>query len=272
MKPLRAPGRRTVTLRPIRANAGVEKEYRDALQREIDKMAASFQYWIKATWRKDTPRVAMAADASPVRALQAVLQRLGRYWTRRFDTVAVDLATRFADKSIKHTNTAMQASLTDAGFALEFKMTEGAREALSAVIAENVGLIRSIPQKYLQQVETRVWESVSTGSDLNALANGLADEYGVTWRRAKLIARDQNTKAAAAIEAARRRDLGIRQAIWVHSGAGKEPRESHVKAGADKLVFDLDKGAYLDGEWVLPGYAINCRCTSRAIIPGLDDD
>jgi uncharacterized protein with gpF-like domain len=273
VKPLRSPGRRSVVVRPIRANAGVEASYRAALQGAIDDMARSVQYWLKAAWRDNPPiqRGTMAADTSPVKALQRALSKLSRAWIKRFDDLSVQLATRFADKSVKHTNTAMQAALTDAGFAIEFKMTAGATEALNAVVAENVGLIRSIPQKYLQAVEQRVWQTVAQGSDLNALANGLKDEYGITWKRAKLIARDQNTKATAAIEAARRQDLGIRQAIWVHSGAGKEPRPSHVQAGADKLVFDLDKGAYLDGEWVLPGYAINCRCTSRAIIPGLDD-
>ncbi|HHN9167526.1 TPA: phage head morphogenesis protein, partial [Escherichia coli] len=49
---------------------------------------------------------------------------------------------------------------------------------------------------------------------------------------------------------------------------GKQPRPSHVKA--DGKEFDLDKGLYLDGEWVLPGEAINCRCTWSPVIPGID--
>jgi len=80
----------------------------------------------------------------------------------------------------------------------------------------------------------------------------------MTHRRAALIARDQSSKASAVIENTRRKELGITQAIWQHSGGGHVPRPLHVKAGRDKLVFDLDKGAYIDGKWILPGTEINC--------------
>ena len=73
------------------------------------------------------------------------------------------------------------------------------------------------------------------------------------------------------MENVRRIELGITSAIWIHSGAGKEPRPSHVKAGADKLEFELSKGAYIDGKYILPGTEINCRCVSRSIIKGLID-
>jgi hypothetical protein len=37
---------------------------------------------------------------------------------------------------------------SNAGFTVEFKMTSQMNNALQATIAENVGLIRSIPEKY----------------------------------------------------------------------------------------------------------------------------
>jgi uncharacterized protein with gpF-like domain len=165
----------------------------------------------------------------------------------------------------------MQASLKNAGFAVPFKQTDAMRHGYAAVVAENVSLIKSIPTQYLGDVQKQVWKSVQSGHDLATLTKGLQDKYKITFDRAKLIARDQNAKAHAVIEAARRQELGITQAIWVHSGGGKEPRPSHVEAGAKGLVFDLSKGAYLDGEWVLPGQAINCRCTSKAIVAGWED-
>lgn len=271
MKPLRAPTAKPITLRAIRPNAGIGAWYQDQLQRLIAEMANSVQYWIAATWRADTPLNSMAQDASPIRELRRTMERLGRKWTKRFDQASEELSAKFADKSIKHTNEAMQSALKDAGFAVEFKLTTEMREAIAGTIAENVALIRTIPQQYLGKVESQVWRSVASGGDLATLTKELQDNYGVTYRRAKLIATDQNAKAHAAIENTRRQQLGITQAIWVHSGAGKEPRPSHVKAGADKLVFDLDKGAYLDGEWLLPGYAVNCRCVSRAVVAGWED-
>ena len=63
---------------------------------------------------------------------------------------------------------------------------------------------------------------------------------------------------------ARRKELGIKRAIWRHSSAAKEPRQSHVKANGK--MFDVDKGMLIDGEYILPGMKINCGCTSRAVI------
>ncbi len=271
MKALRAPTAKPIEVRPIRPNAGIEAQYRRALQALIADMANSYRHWLRATWNQSPPRSTMAQDASPILALRKVLERLGRHWVKRFDKASEELSARFADKSIKHTNHAMQMALKDAGFVVDFKPSIDVTEVARAIVGENVALIKSIPQKYLADVQTQVWQSVAAGHDLAALSKGLQSRYGITFKRAALIARDQNAKANAEIEAARRQELGITQAVWVHSGAGKEPRPSHVKAGADRLVFDLGKGAYLEGEWVLPGQAINCRCTSKAIIPGWED-
>jgi uncharacterized protein with gpF-like domain len=99
------------------------------------------------------------------------------------------------------------------------------------------------------------------------LSDQLRIRYGMTKRRAALIARDQNNKATAQLVRVRQKGIGANQAMWVHSHGGKVPRPSHVKAGADKLIYEIDKGAYLDGEWVWPGTAINCRCVSKTVIP-----
>jgi uncharacterized protein with gpF-like domain len=93
--------------------------------------------------------------------------------------------------------------------------------------------------------------------------------FARTRRRAAFIARDQNSKANATIQRVRQQSIGITQAIWCHSHGGKDKRPSHVAAGAEKLVYEIDKGAYLDGEWVWPGTAPNCKCFSRPILPAV---
>ena len=44
------------------------------------------------------------------------------------------------------------------------------------------------------------------------------------------------------------------------------PRASHVAASGKR--YDVAKGMYLDGVWTWPGHEINCRCVSKAVIPG----
>jgi uncharacterized protein with gpF-like domain len=92
----------------------------------------------------------------------------------------------------------------------------------------------------------------------------------VTKRRAALISRDQNNKATAVITRVRQQELGVAEAIWVHSTAGKTPRPTHVKAGRERVRYAIAEGWYDPHEKknVWPGELINCRCVSRAVIPG----
>lgn len=139
---------------------------------------------------------------------------------------------------------------------------------ITAITFFGISGIRSIGQQYLNRVEESVWRSVNAGYDMAQLTGELRKDYGISERRAAFIARDQTNKAKAAIEKARRQELGITEAIWIHSHAGKEPRPSHVAANGKR--FDVGKGMYLDGEWVQPGEEINCRCTSRSVIKGFN--
>jgi len=68
---------------------------------------------------------------------------------------------------------------------------------------------------------------------------------------------------------ARQADLGIREAIWMHSHAGKKPRPEHVKM--DGKTYNITKGMWDPHEkkWIFPGELINCRSTGRPIVPGL---
>jgi uncharacterized protein with gpF-like domain len=146
-------------------------------------------------------------------------------------------------------------------------MTRGMQDAMNATIKENVALIKSIPQQYFLEVEGIVMRGFTKGRDLQLITEELQKRYGITSRRAANIARDQSNKLTATTEQARRVELGLFEAEWIHSGGGKEPRQSHVKAGKEKRRFDVCEGCLIDGEYILPGEKINCRCGSRVILP-----
>jgi len=254
------------TIIPTRANAGVEAWYRRQLDNHVRAMQKSVVYWLAANYKASGAAVAM--DASPAVFLRDAMRKLTKRWTKAFDEIAQKLAARFASDAMQNTDVSLSNALKAAGLTIEFKMSAPMNNALQATIAENVGLIRSIPEKYFTEVEGLVMRSVARGRDLSYLTDELQKRYGITRRRAALIARDQNNKATSVMQAARQKSLGITQGIWRHSHAGKEPRPSHVKA--DGKVFDLDKGMFLDGKWVMPGEEINCRCTWSAVLPGLN--
>ena len=256
-------------VRAIHANRGIEAKYRKAMQKLISDMTASFEYWLKAAYRKNPPRMAtlveQAQDASPSNDINATLKDLGKRWIDKFNEYAPKIAEAYLLGMFKSRDSAFRQALKDAGWAMDFKMTPAVRDAFNASLAENVGLIKSIPQKYLQQVEGIVMRSYSAGADLHSMFTQLKKLYPMTNRRASLIARDQSNKANSVINKARRMELGIKEAIWMHSNAGKVPRPAHVAANGRK--FKVAEGCLISGEYIQPGEKINCRCTSRAVLP-----
>jgi uncharacterized protein with gpF-like domain len=268
--------RKPQTLKPVRANAGIEAAYRAKLDAMIAEMAASVTYWVKAAYRAKPPEMAQDAPdgammpGSPATRMQATMRGLGRRWQRKFDAMAPEMAEHFAAATLGRADGAMAGILKRGGWTVELKMTAPMNDAYQAIIGEQVGLIKSISAEYLGEVEGLVMRSVSMGRDLGWLSGQLQTRYGVTKRRAALIARDQNNKATATLTRVRQLQIGCTEAVWEHSTAGKHPRLSHVKASGKR--YDIAKGMLLDGEWLLPGEAINCRCFSRPIIPGLGDD
>ena len=258
--------RKPKTLRPTLPNAGTAAWYRRKLEVEIKAMHQSLVWWISAQYKAGG--FAMDADnaeEADAERLQQEMERLRAQWEQHFDDLGERLANMFAKKVMGYTDYNAKTAFQVLGLTVGMTMTAAMQQAYQGVIGEQVGLIRSIARQHLDNVQRLVMESVSRGRDLYYLSKELRERYGITKRRAALIARDQNNKATATLQAARQLEMGITHGIWKHSGAGKEPRPSHVQANDKK--FDLRKGMYLDSEWTLPGQQINCRCRWEGVLP-----
>ncbi|MFL9904264.1 phage head morphogenesis protein [Paraburkholderia fungorum] len=282
MAKLVSPTGKDIALRPVRANAGIEAAYKKQLDRWIDAMHKSLVWWISAQYRANPPP-SLAQDAgfesfrdgSPANAMRRAIHRMSRRWMKAFDKGADDLAKYFVDKAAGATDVQLKDILKKAGFTVQFKTTAEVNNAMQAAIGENVGLIKSIASEHLSQVEGTVMRHMQTGRDIGALTKDLTERYDITKKRAAFIARDQANKMTAVINRTRQNELGITQARWKHSGAGKHPRLSHLAAGRDNggkgVLYDVAKGCLIDDEYIWPGQLPNCRCTSQSVIPGLGD-
>lgn len=254
------------TVRAVHANRGIESRYRKQLQTMIDEMANSAEYWLKAAYRKSPPRMAMLAqDASPSIRIKKVMEELSKRWIGRFEEYAPIIAEVYVKDMFKASDSAFRRALKDAGWSVEFKMTPAVRDAMNAAIQENVGLIRSIPQQYLSKVEGTVMRNYAVGRDLESMVQEIKAIYAGVGKRASLIARDQSNKLNAVVNRARQMELGITEAIWQHSHAGKNPRPDHVAANGKR--YKIAEGCLISGEHIQPGEEINCRCTSRPVLP-----
>lgn len=250
--------RKPVLLPDFRPNAGIHAKYRAELNRLLRSVRNEVMEAVKNHWRQSTP---IALDASP---LAMLIDQIIIRWIQRLNELPQKLARDFVKSTLTSYDRRFDAALRKAGMTVNLQLTDTTRLAMRKAIGMNVGLIKSIPMVYLTDVQKYVNEAVDAGFDLATLTDNLDHAYHIGRNRAKLIARDQANKVHSVMEQARRQEVGITKAIWRHSAAAKEPRKSHVAANGKE--FDISKGMYLDGEWVLPGQAINCGCTSRAVI------
>lgn len=255
-------------LRPVRPNLGIEIAYRNKLTSLVDQMSASVLYWLSASYRANTPR--MAQDETPADALRRSIRKSASQWTKRFDAASEQLGDYFALSVEKRSSDALRKILRDGGISVEFKMTAAMRDVVDATVHANVSLIKSIPSQYFDQVEGIVMRGVQTGRDVGQVTKDLEGRLGVTKRRAAFIALDQNNKATAAFNKVRLTEVGITEAIWMHSGGGREPRPTHLKAGREGTRYTISEG-WLDpavGKHIQPGELIHCKCVGRPVIKG----
>jgi uncharacterized protein with gpF-like domain len=170
--------------------------------------------------------------------------------------------------------TTIHASLKElsGGLSLETGVvSEGLEDVSKAIVAENVSLIRSIPEQYFNDVTGSVMRSITAGKGLQDLVPALEKYEGITLRRANNIALDQTRKAYNGVNRHKLMELGVKQFIWHHSNAGQTPRDSHRKI--DGHVFSFEN---LDNEQAdlgvperdrgYPGYPVNCRCFIQSVI------
>lgn len=262
--------RRGIRLRPVRANEGVASRYSNRLHDIIQEMSANFTLHLTRAWKEEQNLVGFASDAaaSQVRLLDRVLKRLLPRWTSIWDERGERIVKEFTKTSQSTTDNSLMQSLKSAGWAIKFKPTVASVEAYRLVFANNIALVKSLPQQFMKNVEGAVWRNVMRGFDAGKLTQDIIQETGVSLRHAAFIANDQVRKAQAVFEIERCEQVGIIYGTWQHSDAGRHPRPSHV--AADGKRFKLKDGLMLDGRQVWPGTEPNCKCFFVPILPAMD--
>lgn len=149
-------------------------------------------------------------------------------------------------------------------------------------IAENVQLIKTIPNRYFSQIARAVSDNFR-GHDQQGQVESLAgriQQLGFsTTKHAQFIARDQTAKVTSDTTRARHQSIGIDEYFWRNSNdervvgnpAGLYPKGN--KGHGNHWVREGKRYKYskppFDGH---PGQAYNCRCTAEAILDTDDMD
>lgn len=145
-------------------------------------------------------------------------------------------------------------------------------KAVGASIVENVSLIKSIPQQYLDRIAGAVTRSMQPGGTFEDLKKEIKRYGQMTERRAYNIAIDQSGKVYNAITLHQMKQTGIKKFRWQHTAGTVRQREWHLHKypnGLNGGVFSLDDPPIIDphyGTRGFPGQLPYCRCCMLAVI------
>lgn len=247
-----------ITLNSIAPDASLTKWYREQMQGMMDEMRLDVIDQVVKPYRSE-----IAMDGI-LDWMGHVIDGLVSKWMKNLDSISESIAKELVGRSKTNYDKRLHNILRKRGFTVNFKHTQYIQDQAQIALEENVALIKSIGNQYLDKVRSAVWRSVKNGYDLESLVKQLKEIDGVEDRRAKNIAKDQTAKLNQAFEKARAQELGIKEAIWVHSSAGRTFRHDHVKANGQR--YEIEKGCYISGEYIQPAWKINCRCRAKLII------
>ena len=245
----------------VRYNAALQRIAR-AVRKDIDEVIVPLVKQYAPEYVQDsTPTLDGWADTI-ARALQFLL---GKWLSPPARQAAESIASEFVRSQMRVNSRGRRAFGIDV-----FSNSQQAVDYLEAATFQNAILITSIPAQYLEQVQNIVMTNMRAGMRPSFIEKALSEQFGVTSRRAKMIARDQQAKVQGELNKRKQQAVGFEYFRWVDSH-DQRVRHRHREI-ADK-VTPYGKGVYRwddlplsdKGEPIAPGQDFQCRCVAVAV-------
>lgn len=150
-------------------------------------------------------------------------------------------------------------------------------QLLNVKIAENVALITSVKNEYVEDIGKIVRDNILNGERSTRLITEIKERGQVTEARAKLIARTETSKVNAQLGRLRAEALGSKTYVW-STVIDERTRTDHVVMDGklcrfdDPTVYSDDDGktwkprSQIGGVEILAGDIYNCRCTALPVV------
>lgn len=257
---------------PMIPPASVRAWYRGQLDQISAAMVEDYRVSIRDALKNPNVQKVFTTDASANSVFQKVLEKLNQKWGDIFRGFAKQTSQKFVDKSDEHSKASTVFSLSTAGIEQPvMKYNEAVINTLQSAQSFNHTLITGIQAEVHEKIYTAVMLSLTSPNPEEQGQSGIEAELkkigGFTKDRSKLIARDQTSKLYSALADERMEQNGVDEFEWMHSSAGKVPRQSHIDK--DGQIFKINDPRLWEGkksDQGPPGWAINCRCRRRPII------
>lgn len=137
-------------------------------------------------------------------------------------------------------------------------------QVMQQLLAEQVGLIKSIPREAAQRVHRLTLEGIENSARASEIAKEIMRSGDVAKSRAMLIARTEVSRTATTLTQARAQHIGSPGYWWETTGDG-DVRPSHKKMQGTFVKWD--EPPTLDGMTGHAGCMPNCRCWARVALP-----
>jgi SPP1 gp7 family putative phage head morphogenesis protein len=138
---------------------------------------------------------------------------------------------------------------------------------MDALLAEQVGLIKSIPLAAAQRVHKIVQDAQISGVRADTVAAEIMRTNEVSASKARLIARTEVARASSKLTEARARRIGSKGYIW-RTSTDADVRHSHKEMEGKYVDWD-NPPTLSDGHTTHAGQIFNCRCWCEPVIPDL---
>lgn len=257
---------------PLIPSAAIRVWYASELRSIVKPMVADYRAEINRTL--ESPHVAkyFGMDASVTESMKRVLGVLNSKWDSIFTSFAKSLSESFVKKTDEHATSATSFSLSSAGLeAPVATYNEAIANTLGAAQSFNNTLITGIQEDVHEQIYSAVMLSLTSPDPekqgASGIENALKEVGGFSDNRIDLITRDQTSKLFSSLSDERMAQNDVDEFEWLHSSAGKVPREDHVHKNG--MIFKLNDPRLWEGKKAdqgPPGWAINCRCRKVPII------
>lgn len=248
----------------IQYNAKLQRIARQ-VKRDIDATIMPLVRRYATEYTQDAAPV-ITSDAWPDAIQSAMQALLARWASDQFVRIADSIAATFVRTALAKSERDMKKST---GIDV-FSGSSSMQDYLKASAQQNAQLIKSIPADYLAQVSTLVTANMRSGMRPGYIERALQEQFGVTQRRAKFIARDQTGKIQGELAERQQRGAGFDYFQWIDSDDSRV-RERHAEI-AEKVtaygpgVYRWDNLPLSDkGVPIKPGSDYSCRCTSRPV-------
>jgi SPP1 gp7 family putative phage head morphogenesis protein len=212
---------------------------------------------------------AVRVDAArpPGRRVNTILDGISEAFYRKFNHARLEaLAARYMDRTQKFHREQFAKQIQEAlGIELPGLLDRRMRARVAASTAQNVSLIKSIPQTYFDQVEKVTVAGLSAGHRHEEISRDLEERFEVAKSSARLVARDQTLKFYGEVNKVRQEALGVSRYTW-RTVNDERVRSVHGEFDGNVYSWDDPPGDGSPHEGTHPSTGINCRCWAEPVL------